>query len=123
MTSPVTRRGQAMVETALALGLLIVLAAGGAEVARLMHYSGSLDTVSREAAFQAALAGHSASDGERAGRQLWRTLQPDGAPLDLRVATHGRAAIVTATSSPMAGVVLTAHASHTIETFAPGSGP
>jgi hypothetical protein len=112
-----------MVETAFTLGFLMVLAVGGAQVARLLHYADSLDTVSRQGAFQAALSGHGTSDGDRAARELWTSLEPNGVPLTLDVQRSGRLVIVTAHASPFAGFEMTAGADHTVETFAPGSQP
>jgi Flp pilus assembly protein TadG len=121
-----------MVEFGLGFSLLMVLVVATAQFAILIHVGISLDAASREAAFQAALAGHGTQDGEQAAQDMWKRLEPDGGPLSVAVTQRGRLIVVDSTASapalfpvpvpPFTHYQLRTRAVHTVEVFEPGSG-
>ncbi len=123
-------RGQSLVEFSLTLGLLMLLVVLTAQVAIYLHYRNGLALACKEGAFQAALAGHGASDGERAALDLWRKVAPSGGPITIAtnpstlvsLSIHGWApAIVPVPVPPFTRIPITAQCVHTIERFQPGS--
>ncbi len=117
-------------EFSLTLGLLMVLVVATAQVAIYLHYRNSLALACKEGAFQAALAGHGPSDGERAALDLWRKVEPLGGPISVAanqstlvtLSMHGWApAILPVPVPPFTKIPIAAQCVHTIERFQPGS--
>lgn len=122
-------RGQALVEFALTVGLLVFLALGAIQATLYLHKRTSLDFVAKEGAFEASLAGRTDADGERTVRDLWQRLEPGGGSLQVHVVRSGRLVVVTAAAPPPFALLpplvmpdIHVRAVHTIETFAPGHG-
>lgn len=121
-----------MVEFALTVGLLMLLAVLTAQVAIYLHYRGSLDTAAREGAFQAALLGHTPRDAERATTDLWAKLEPGGGAIQVTAHRSGNLVVVDARGTapallpvpvpPYHALPIRSHAVHTVEQFEPGSG-
>jgi len=125
-------RGQSLVESALTIGVLMLVVVATAQIAIYLHYRTSLALACKEGAFQAALAGHSTADGERAALEMWRTIEPAGGPITVttgqsglvRVSIRGWApAIIPVPVPPFTRIPVAAQCVHTIERFQPGSGP
>ncbi len=126
-------RGQSLVEFALTVGALMVLVVGTAQVAIYLHYRNSLALACREGAFQAALAGHSAADGQRATLDFWQKLEPQAASIStavtqvnalVMISARGWApAIVPVPVPPFTKIPIAAQCVHTVERFQPGSSP
>jgi len=121
-----------MVEFSLTVGLLMLLVVATAQVAIYLHYRNSLALACKEGAFQAALVGHDAGDGERAALDMWRKVEPSGGPIT--IATHQSAlvsisirgsapAILPVPVPPFTRLPISAQCAHTIERFQPGSSP
>lgn len=127
------RRGQSLVEFALTVGALMVLVVGTAQVAIYLHYRNSLALACREGAFQAALAGHSTADGQRATLDFWQKLEPQAASIStavtqmnalVMISARGWApAIVPVPVPPFTKIPIAAQCVHTVERFQPGSSP
>lgn len=85
---PDFRRGQALVETALVIPMLLTLAFGVVAAGRVAHGQMAVGAVAREAARAAALAdtaGEARSHGMARGREVAAGYEIDGASLDVRV--------------------------------------
>jgi Flp pilus assembly protein TadG len=122
-------RGQAMVEFALTIGLLMLIVVMVTQLAIYLHYRSSLDTAAKEGAFQAALVGHSLADGERATRQLWASLEPGADPIQVQASRNGDLVEVSAQGTAPAiaplpmRLAVSVHAAHSVERFQPGAAP
>ncbi len=127
------RRGQSLVEFALTVGALMVLVVGTAQVAIYLHYRNSLSLACREGAFQAALAGHSPADGQRATLDFWQKLEPQAASISTAVTQMNALVIISARGwapaivpvpvPPFTKIPIAAQCVHTVERFQPGSSP
>ncbi|MCC6177469.1 MAG: pilus assembly protein [Chloroflexi bacterium] len=85
---PALRRGQALVETALVVPLLLTLAFGVVAAGRVAHGQMAVSAVAREAARAAALADSAADAGSRGvsrGREVAAGYGLGDGPLDVRV--------------------------------------
>jgi Flp pilus assembly protein TadG len=128
-----TMLGQSLVEFALTIGALMVLVVGTAQVAIYLHYRNSLALACREGAFQAALAGHTTTDGQLATLDFWQKLEPQATAINLGVtqtnglimiSAHGWApAIVPVPVPPFTRLPIAIQCVHTVERFQPGSSP
>ncbi len=125
--------GQSLVEFALTIGALMVLVVGVAQIAIYLHYRNSLGLACREGAFQAALAGHSLSDGQQAAVDLWEKLEPHASAISTTarqqhaltvISAHASApAIVPLPVPPFTRILIASQCVHTVERFEPGTSP
>ena len=124
-------RGQALVEFAFTVGLLMLLVVVTAQIAIFLNYRSSLDLAAREGAYQASLVGHQPSDGVLEAQTLWSKLEPGAPPVQVTVTREGNVVVVTASASapailpipfpPFTRLPVQAREVHTIEQFVPGS--
>ncbi len=124
-------RGQSLVEFAVTMGLLMFLVVATAQVALYLHYRNGLALACREGAFQAALAGHTASDGQRAAAEMWQKLEPLAGPIPFAAAESGTLvtlsgrgwvpAMVAVPFPPFTRLPVATQCVHTLERFQPGS--
>jgi Flp pilus assembly protein TadG len=119
-----SQRGQALVEFALTIGIIMFLAVATAQVAVYLHYRSNLQTAAEEGAFEGGLAGNGAAEARATTEALWRKLTPSGGNADVAVAVHGHLMTVDATTRAPALLPIPIHVRgvHTIEQFQPGSG-
>jgi Flp pilus assembly protein TadG len=120
-----------MVEFSLTVGLLMLLIILTAQIAIFLHYRSSLDTATREGAFEAALVGHTPADGRQATVGLWAKLEPGGGTIQVEAHRQGNLVVVTATGTapallpmpvpPFNALPIRARAVHTVEQFQSGT--
>jgi Flp pilus assembly protein TadG len=120
--------GQAMIEFALTIGLLMLVIVLTAQSAIYLRYRGDLDTAAREGAFEASINNHSLQDGERAAQQLWSKLEPGAGPIQIQAAVTGNLIALSAEGTaptlippPYPGLKISVRAVHSIERFEPGA--
>jgi Flp pilus assembly protein TadG len=120
-TGAINSRGQAMVEFALTVGLLMLVVVLTAGLALYLHYRSDLETAAREGAFEASLVGHTPEDGRRTTLELWSRLEPGSSAIQVDVSRSGNLIVVTARGTAYGGLPVHAQADHSIERFQAGS--
>jgi Flp pilus assembly protein TadG len=120
-----------MVEFSLTVGLLMLLIILTAQIAIFLHYRSSLDTAAREGAFEAALVGHTPTDGRQTTVDLWAKLEPGGGTIQVEAHRQGNLVVVNATGTapallpmpvpPFNALPIRVRAVHTVEQFQSGT--
>lgn len=126
-------RAQSLVEFALTIGLVMLLALAVVQVAVFLHYRSSLQLATEEGAFEGGLAGHGPADATATANALWAKLEPGAAPAQVSASVQGDLVVVQARAvapallpvpvPPFTSLPVNARSVHSIERFQPGSGP
>jgi hypothetical protein len=122
------RAGQAMVEFAMTLPLVVLLIVGTANLAAFIHHGMMLQYAVWDGAHQASLLGHTPEDGVRRVLEDWREFEAGGGRLQVSAYRTGRLVVIVAKApnplpAPLNRGPLQAQTAHELDVFESGSRP
>src|SRR5207253_1715469 len=86
--------GQSLVEFAVTVAMLMLLAVATAQVAIFLHYRSSLQLAAQEGAFEGSLSGHGPADATMTATALWAKLEPGAPPARISASVQGDLVVV-----------------------------